>query len=78
MERLFGCEDEAGNYLTPSRRKDGNKGISLIRYADDLAVTAPSKGVLENYVRPKLETFLKERGLELSQAKDSHRNNLIK
>jgi RNA-directed DNA polymerase len=69
MERLFGSENAQGQHVTPSCRKGKNKGISLCRYAADLAVTAPSKEILEHYVRPKLEAFLKIRGLELSQAK---------
>jgi RNA-directed DNA polymerase len=69
MERLFGCEDTNGNPLSPSWRKGRNRGISLIRYADDLVVTAPSREVLEQYVIPKLKAFLLDRGLQLSEAK---------
>ena len=69
MERLFHCEWRSGTAQS-SRRTDGtNRGISLVRYADDFVVTAPSREVLENYVRPKLEQFLAERGLALSEAK---------
>jgi RNA-directed DNA polymerase len=35
-------------------RKGENRGISLIRYADDVAVTAPSREVLEQYVASAL------------------------
>lgn len=69
MERLFGCEDANGNPIPPSLRKGENRGISLIRYADDVAVTAPSREVLEQYVVPKLKAFLAGRGLRLSEAK---------
>lgn len=69
MERLFGGEDANGNPIPPSWRKGENRGISLIRYADDVVVSAPSRDVLEQYVVPKLETFLAERGLRLSEAK---------
>lgn len=68
MERLFGAERN-GRPLPPAKRLGQNKGINLIRYADDFVVTAPSKEVLESYVLPTLGTFLKERGLELSEAK---------
>jgi RNA-directed DNA polymerase len=71
MERLFGAEDKKGRHVLPSRRRDGNRGISLVRYADDLVVTAPTREVLETYVVPKLSAFLNERGLKLSEAKTS-------
>ncbi len=69
MERLFGAEDERGRYVRPSLRRGSNHGISLVRYADDLVVTAPTREVLETYVGPKLSAFLGERGLRLSEAK---------
>jgi len=69
MERLFGAEDKQGRYVSPSGRRDVDRGISLVRYADDLAVTAPTREVLETYVVPKLKAFLAERGLQLSEAK---------
>ena len=50
-------------------RKGANRGISLIRYADDFVVTAPSREVLEDYVVPRLTEFLAGRGLSLSEAK---------
>ena len=69
MERLFGCMNAQGRYLQPAQRSGRNKGISLIRYADDFVVTAPSKEVIEEYVLPKLQTFLAERGLSLNRGK---------
>jgi RNA-directed DNA polymerase len=69
MERLFGAEDERGRYIQPGRRRGANRGIGLVRYADDLVVTAPTREVLETYVVPKLTAFLGERGLRLSETK---------
>lgn len=69
MERLFGCETPDGRYLLPSKRKGLNRGVSLIRYADDFVVTAPSRAVLVEHVIPLLTAFLAERGLTLSEAK---------
>ncbi len=69
MERLFHCEWRTGVYITPANRRGRNRGISLTRYADDFVVAASSREVLEEYVRPKLEAFLAERGLCLSEAK---------
>lgn len=43
--------------------------VNFVRYADDFIVTGISKEVLENKVRPCVETFLKQRGLVLSNEK---------
>lgn len=69
MERLFDGEASNGHPQRPSWKKGVNKGISLIRYADDIVAIAPSREVLEQHVRPRLETFLAHRGLHLSEGK---------
>jgi len=69
MERLFGAEDARGRYVRPSRRRSLDRGVSLIRYADDLVVTAPTRDILQTHVVPALTAFLGERGLKLSEAK---------
>ena len=47
MEKLFGFETRNGHYIGPSERSGANKGISLIRYADDFLILAPSRKVLK-------------------------------
>ena len=69
MEREFGSERPDGKLVSPALRAGKNRGLNLIRYADDLIVTAPSREVLETYVVPKIEEFLAKRGLKLSEAK---------
>jgi RNA-directed DNA polymerase len=69
LERLFGAENTKGKPISPALRKGMNRGLSVIRYADDFVVTAPSKEVLEEYVMPQLTDFLRQRGLELSEVK---------
>ncbi len=44
-------------------------GVNFIRYADDFIITGKSERILENNVRPAVERFLAERGLELSPEK---------
>jgi RNA-directed DNA polymerase len=52
------------------RSKQGNSPkVNLARYADDFIVTGASKELLEHEVKPLIETFLRERGLQLSQEK---------
>lgn len=43
--------------------------VNFARYADDFVVTGESKEVLEREVRPIVEAFLRDRGLELSSEK---------
>jgi RNA-directed DNA polymerase len=69
MDRLFGAIDLKGVYLRPSVRKGKDKGICVVRYADDFVVTAPSREAITNHVLPRLREFLEERGLQLSGAK---------
>jgi len=50
-----------GKYYAPK--------LHLIRYADDFIITGVSKELLEEEVKPLVEQFLKERGLQLSPEK---------
>ena len=49
-----------------SKRKDK---VHVSIYADDFIITGASKEALENKVKPVVEQFLRERGLELSKEK---------
>ena len=43
--------------------------VNFVRYADDFIVTGKSKTLLETKVKPAIEAFLANRGLELSKGK---------
>jgi RNA-directed DNA polymerase len=43
--------------------------VNFVRYADDFIVTGKSKRLLEEIVKPVIEAFLAERGLNLSKEK---------
>src|ERR1051325_6032374 len=43
--------------------------VNVIRYADDVVVTAACKETLEQKVKPVITRFLQERGLKLSEEK---------
>ena len=60
---LDGLED-----LLNRRLRRGEK-VHYVRYADDFVITGASRELLENEIRPVVERFLRERGLELSQEK---------
>jgi len=51
-----------------SRARSRNK-VHVVRYADDFLVTGTSKELLEKEVKPLIEAFLAERGLQLSPTK---------
>ncbi|MGI4789873.1 MAG: group II intron reverse transcriptase/maturase [Janthinobacterium lividum] len=54
----------------PQRFNKSSKGkVYLIRYADDFIITGETKELLENEVKPMVERFMRERGLELSPEK---------
>jgi RNA-directed DNA polymerase len=65
--------DGLEQFLTTHFPKKGRTGtrakVNLIRYADDFCVTGNSKELLEQEVKPLIEQFLRERGLELSPEK---------
>jgi len=43
--------------------------VNFVRYADDFIITSKSKDLLEGEIKPLVEQFLQERGLELSPTK---------
>lgn len=56
--------EQAVRRAVPDRRR-----INFDRYADDFIITGKSKNILEKSIRPVVENFLAERGLELSPEK---------
>ena len=71
---LNGLEETIKNKAIELRRpilkRGGNPKVHVVRYADDFIVIGPSKKMLEA-LRPYIEDFLSERGLEISKAKSS-------
>jgi RNA-directed DNA polymerase len=43
--------------------------VNVVRYADDFVITARTKELLEREIKPLVEQFMRERGLELSPDK---------
>jgi len=67
---LDGLERELRG-LYPTSHGARKAKINLVRFADDFLVTGSSRELLEREVRPLVERFLRERGLELSPEKAS-------
>jgi len=67
LERLLQEKYPAGKRL---KSLGGEKPcVNLVRYADDFVITSKSKELLEGEIKPLVEHFLQERGLELSPTK---------
>ena len=60
---LSGLGPHLASLFPPSYR------VHTVIYADDFIVTGASKEILEQKVRPAIDAFLRERGLELSKEK---------
>jgi RNA-directed DNA polymerase len=58
----------AEQFCSHSRQAARNK-VHLVRYADDFVITGSSQQLLETQVKPLLQQFLAQRGLELSLEK---------
>ena len=56
-------------HYPPHTQRAQRAKVNLVRYCDDFIITGSSPAVLEQEVKPLVEHFLYERGLELSQAK---------
>ena len=62
IDQAAGVNREKQNWKNPNK-------VTVIRYADDVVVTATSKAMLEDTLLPIIEAFLAERGLRLSPTK---------
>jgi RNA-directed DNA polymerase len=65
---LDGLERELRRHF-PRLKRGYNAKVHLVRYCDDWIITACSREVLEQEVKPRVEHFLAARGLSLSPAK---------
>lgn len=66
---LDGLEKILTDRFGPTQHFDRKHRVSLVRYADDFVITGSSKELLEDEVKPLVERFLAERGLQLSPEK---------
>ncbi|BCX52941.1 group II intron reverse transcriptase/maturase [Comamonas thiooxydans] len=68
---LNGLETDLKAHLVAKYGKTKAKGLKVhvIRYADDFVVTGISREVLETQIKPWIEAFLAQRGLQLSPEK---------
>ncbi|WP_319803729.1 group II intron reverse transcriptase/maturase [Wolbachia endosymbiont (group A) of Acrocera orbiculus] len=66
LERLL--ESRFGK-LGSKRRDKIRSGVNLIRYADDFIISGFTHELLEDEVKPMVSSFLRERGLALSEEK---------
>lgn len=65
---LDGLEEQL-RWLHPGFHQHRKAKINLVRFADDFIITGSSKELLEHEVKPLVEAFMQERGLQLSAEK---------
>jgi len=69
---LNGLERDLSHFLQTLKRKDREAAkVHLVRFADDFIVTGSSRELLETTIKPRIEAFMGERGLQLSPEKTS-------
>ncbi len=66
---LDGLEKKLRERYPKTTRQGASAKVNLCRWADDFIITGGSKELLEQEVKPLVEAFLRERGLELSPEK---------
>lgn len=66
---LDGLEPLLASHFSKTSREGKRAKVNVIRYADDFCITGSSKELLEQEVKPLVEHFMRERGLELSAEK---------
>lgn len=68
---LNGLETELKTHLCNKfgKKKGSRLKVNMVRYADDFVVLASSKELLEETIKPWIESFLAVRGVELSPEK---------
>ncbi len=69
---LDGLERSLREVFPLEIRREGRRfspKVHLIRFADDFVITGTSKEQLENEIKPLVEQFMRERGLQLSPEK---------
>ncbi|CAG0935623.1 Group II intron-encoded protein LtrA [Thermoflexales bacterium] len=66
---LDGLEKKLREQYPQATTRSRKAKVNLVRFADDFIITGSSRELLEEEVRPLVEQFLRERGLELSPEK---------
>lgn len=66
---LDGLERLLVSHYSKTSRAGKRAKVNFVRYADDFIVTGSSQELLEQEVKPLVEQFMRERGLELSPEK---------
>jgi len=66
---LDGLEKKLREKFPKRPRNSSKEKVNFVRFADDFIITGKSKEILEDEVKPLVEAFMRERGLELSPEK---------
>jgi RNA-directed DNA polymerase len=66
---LNGLERKLREFYPKNSVRQQRAKVHFVRYADDFIITGSSKELLEQEIKPLVEQFMRERGLELSPEK---------
>ena len=55
--------------IIENKNKKISLGVRIVRYADDFVIVARSKHIIVKYIKPKVDRFLSQRGLNLHPEK---------
>ncbi|MCK5233133.1 MAG: hypothetical protein KAR13_22875 [Desulfobulbaceae bacterium] len=66
---LDGLEGTAKSSVPTRIGRIFSSKVNFIRYADDFVITGANREILEDKVKPAVESFLQQRGLKLSKEK---------
>jgi len=66
---LDGLERLLAEHYPPTSRAGRRAKVNLARFADDFLITGATRELLDEDVKPLVERFLRERGLDLSEEK---------
>lgn len=70
MNMTLGGLERTAKGTVPTRiRREFSSKVNVIRYADDFIITGATREILEDKVKPAVESFLHQRGLSLSEEK---------
>src|SRR5579872_2063009 len=64
---LDGLEGVLREKYPTNTRRGAQAKVHIVRYADDFLISGSSQALLEQEIKPLVEDFMRERGLELSQ-----------
>ena len=71
---LDGLEKLLREKYPSNTRRSRKAKVNMVRYADDMIITGSSPELLADEIKPLVEKFLRERGLEIRESAENHKD----